>query len=106
MSNVGVVNLDITLFNIEIDNKAIEALVDKLSRLRITVPRDVAEKQQRLEMAGRASPEMRNIEENVRLLTNYVIQKSFVSSIRSVVKAVQLADRLKILQRDENRSQL
>ena len=106
MSNVGVVNVDITLFNINIDNKAIEALVDKLSRLRITVPKDVAEKQQRLEMAGRASPEMRDIEENVRLLTNYLIQKSFVSTIRSVVKAVQLADRLKVLQRDENRSQL
>src|SRR2546423_3429872 len=96
----------INLFDVNLEGNVKLQLADRLSLLTIVVPADVAEKQQRLKSAGFVSPNMEGLEEEVTLLTNYLIHKSFISTIRSLIKAMQLADRLKSVQRDEQRNQL
>lgn len=95
-----------TIFDVSFEGDFNLKLADRLSLITIVVPADIADKQQRLKAAGFASPEMEGLEEDVTLLTNYLIQQSFISTIRSIIKAIQLADRLKSVQRQEQRNQL
>jgi len=94
------------LFDIDISGDISVKLAERLTLITINVPSDVAEKQNRLKKVGLISEGLEGLEEEVTLLTNYLIQKSFISTIRSLIQAIQLAERLKNARREAQREQL
>ncbi len=94
-----------SLFEIRLDSLNIK-LADKLNLLTINVPIDVAQKQAKLREKGLGSPDLQAVETNVTFLTNYLIQTSYIATIRSLIKAIQLADKLRRVNLEKQRKVL
>jgi hypothetical protein len=81
-------------------------LADRLVLFSIMVPNDVAQKQERFRAAGISSTEREGLGSDVALLTSYLLQKSFITTARTLVRAIQLAHRLESLKRHAQRDVL
>jgi len=95
-----------SIFDISLSDQMNLKLADRLSLISINIPSDIADKQAKLKDLGLSSSNTDGIERNVTILTNYLLQKSFLSTIRSLIKAVQLAERLRQNGREAQRNAL
>lgn len=96
----------ISMFEIKLADEINIILPQRLGSITTNVPADVAQKQAKLRDKGLLAPDMEAVEVNVTILTNYLMQTSYVATIRGLVKAVQLADRLRRERRDRQRALL
>ena len=95
-----------SIFDLSIADSVSVKLADRLSLITIVVPQDVAQKHEKLKQAGLNSQNISDLENHVTLLTNYLIQKAFISTIRSLVQSIQISDRLSASGRAQERSAL